>query len=165
MADKTFKRQRNRPVPRVGSESTPQTDAARRRALLIVFAGLVLGAALIALTGSYRQGLATWAQDNPAGALNLILPAIAITVVLPVLAFAWYFWRLGARTVRKQRFPPAHVAWALGASPIHGAAARRRGRILQGCAAALAVIVVAFSAILIRLVLNLKRAIDSRGPF
>jgi hypothetical protein len=165
MADKTFKRERNRPVPQAGSKSTPQKDAARRRVLVIVVAGLVLGAALIALTGGYRRELTTWAQDNPAGALNLILPAIAVTVVLPVLAFAWYFWRLGARTVREQRFPPAHVTWALGASPIHGAAARRRGRILQGCAAALAVVVVAFSAILIRLVLNLKSALDSRAPF
>ena len=165
MADKTFKRERNRPAPRGGEQSSAQTDAARRRAILIVVAGLGLGAALIALTGGYRRDLTAWAQNNPTGALNLILPAMAVTVVLPVLAIAWYFWRLGVRTIREQRFPPSDATWAVAAPPIHGAAARRRGRILQGCAAALAVIVVAFSVMLIRLVMNLKSAVDSRAPF
>ena len=165
MADKTFKRERNRSAQRAGNGSTPPADAARRRALLIVVAGLVLGAALIALTDGYRRELTTWAQANPTGALNLILPAIAITIVLPVLGFAWYFWRLGTRTVREQRFPPTHATWALAAAPILGAPARRRGRVLQGCAAALAVIVIAFSVILIRLVMNLKSAVDSGAPF
>ncbi len=46
---------------------------------------------------------------------------------------------------------------------------RRRGTPPRpapaGCAAALVVIVVVFSAILTRLVLNLKSALDGRGPF
>ena len=164
MADKTFKRERNRPAPPAGDRTTADGAAARRRALLIVVAGLALGAALIALTGGYRNELTSWAQENPAGALNLILPAIAVTVVLPVLALAWYFWRLGGRTVREQRFPPADVTWAAAAPPIHGAAARRRGRILQVCAAAIAAIVAVFSVILIQLVMNLRTALESRGP-
>jgi hypothetical protein len=85
--------------------------------------------------------------------------------VLPVLAFAWYFWRLGTRTVREQRFPPTGVTWAVAAPPIHGAAARRRGRIQQICATALAMTVVAFSVILFRLVMNLRSALDGRGPY
>ena len=164
MADKTFKRERNRPPRPAGDHTTPDASAARRRAILIVVAGLVLGGALIVLTGGYRNRLTMWAQGNPAGALNLILPAIAVTVVLPVLAFAWYFWRLGARTIREQRFPPTNVTWAAAAPSIHGAAARRRGRILQVCAGALVVIVVAFSVILLRLVMTLRTALEGGGP-
>ncbi len=48
-----------------------------------MFAGLVLGATIIALTDSYRRELTGWAQDDPLRALNLILPVIAVTVVVP----------------------------------------------------------------------------------
>ena len=162
MADKTFRRERNRAAAAApGQTVDPST---RRRALLIVVAGLILGGAIILLTGRYRSQLTAWAQDDPARALNLLLPAMAITIVLPVLGIAWYFWRLGASTVRELRFPPAHVTWASGAPAVHGAAARRRGRFLQWCAAALVVIIVVFSAILVQLVMNLKSALDGRGP-
>ena len=164
MADKTFKRERNRPAERRSSHEPVVDPAARRRAVLIVVVGLVLGGAIIALTDSYRRELTGWAQDDPMRALNLMLPVMAVTIVVPVLLAAWYFWRLGARTVREQRFPPSHVSWAGAAQSIHGAAARRRGRLLQGCAAALVVIIVVFSAVLTRLVLNLKSALDGRGP-
>lgn len=164
MADKTFKRERNRPEPRRPAAEPAVDPAARRRALIIVVCGLGLGGALIALSGGFRRDLTAWAQDNPARALDLLLPALAATIVLPVLGAAWYFWRLGARTVREQRFPPAHVAWAAGAQAITGVAARRRGRLLQGCAAALAVIIVVFAGILVRLVINLKSALENRGP-
>jgi Ca2+/H+ antiporter len=162
MADKTFKRERNR------SASAPSVQsgdpAMRRRALMIVVAGAVLGGAIILLTGGYRRQLTDWAQDDPARALNLLLPAMAVTIVLPVLGIAWYFWRLGASTVRELRFPPAHVTWANAAPPVHGAAARRRGRFLQWCAAALVVIIVVFTAVLAQLVTNLKSALDGGGP-
>ncbi len=164
MADKTFKRERNRPAERRSSHEPVVDPVARRRAVLIVVVGLVLGGAIIALTDSYRRELTGWAQDDPMRALNLMLPVMAVTIVVPVLLAAWYFWRLGARTVREQRFPPSNVSWAGAAQSIHGAAARRRGRLLQGCAAALVVIIVVFSAVLTRLVLNLKSALEGRGP-
>jgi hypothetical protein len=137
--------------------------SARRRALIIIVAGLVLGGGLVALTSGYRGELTAWAERHPARALDLILPATAVTVLLPVLALAWYFWRLGVRIVREARFPPADVAWAGGAVVLHGVAAKRRGRVLQACSAALAVIVVTFGVLLVRLVWSLKTALDGRG--
>ena len=149
---------------RRGQEIEKADPAARRRAILVLAAGVVLGALLIVLTADSRRDLTAWAQQNPARAFDLILPVAGVSIVLPVLAMAWYFWRLGARIVREDRFPPANAAWARTTYVIRGAAARRRGRVLQICAAALAGTVLVFAGLLVRLVLDLRSTLDRQGP-
>ena len=140
-----------------------KADPAARRAIVILVAGVALGALLIALTDDYRDALTAWVQDNPERAFAWILPAIGVSVVLPVVGIAWYFWRLGARIVREGRFPPANMTWIRTMTVVRGPAARRQGRLLQICAVALLVTIVIFAGILVRLVWNLERALGGRG--
>jgi hypothetical protein len=57
--------------------------------------------------------------------------AAGIVLLLPLVGFAMYLWRLGTRIVREERFPPEGTKVIRDVVVIHGDAARWRGRLAQ----------------------------------
>jgi hypothetical protein len=151
-------------VQRRGVEIEKADPAARRRGVIILVAGAALGAILIAASGGYRSQLTAWAERNPQRVFDLLLPALGVTIALPGLAMTWYFWRLGTRVVREERFPPANSGWLRTTVVIRGSGARRQGRMLQVSAVLLAATIVIFGVVLVRLVMNLRNTLDGQGP-
>ena len=149
---------------RRGVEIEKADPGARRRGVVMVVAGAALGALLIAGTGGYRTQLTAWAERNPQRAFDLLLPVLGATIALPGLAMTWYFWRLGTRVVREERFPPANSGWLRTTAVIRGSDARRQGRMLQVSALLLAATIVVFGVVLVRLVLNLRTTLGGPGP-
>jgi hypothetical protein len=71
-----------------------EPDARRlRHAVLMVVAGTIAGAILIALLQRYQENLAAWVRQDLEPRVRLV--AVAMTIVLsgPPLAIAVYLWR------------------------------------------------------------------------
>ena len=128
---------------------------ARRRALLILSGGLVIGLLLLGLVEWFRPAIEDWIARDPRrlpARLRLGFVALAVVAAGPSLALAVYLWRLGRRVVRAERFPPPELWMARDTVVAHGRAARVRGRAMQFLAAVVAVATVALLAALWRLV-------------
>jgi hypothetical protein len=109
----------------------------RRFALGLLALGAGIGAWIFFSVESRLPALGEWVIEDPAQAerrLNLIATGVAAAVAVPTLLFARYFWRLGGRVIRSNRFPPPDMRVIRDTVVWHGESARRRGRILQGLA-------------------------------
>lgn len=112
----------------------PADPAARRRALILVAAGAIAGGLLIAAQGWYRGPLRAWLLDDPAqteSRARWLLAAAGAMLVLPLVAFAAYAWRLGARTIAHREFPPPGHAVISDTKIARGDAAISHGRGLK----------------------------------
>jgi hypothetical protein len=139
----------------VNEPEIQRADAgARRRAVLIVVFAAVAGAILIALFRASRPALERWIMRDPSQVGARLRLSFAIVVVLSsasLLGFAAYFWRLGARVVDAERFPPPGVAVFRDTPVVRGPAARRRGRLIQAAAVALTVLAILIAVLLSRI--------------
>jgi hypothetical protein len=80
-------------------------DPARRSAVAIVAVVVVAGAALIAGMQAFRGPLVEWLVANPsqtAARVTMVIAATGALLVLPLLAFAAYAWRV-AGTIEQAR--------------------------------------------------------------
>jgi hypothetical protein len=121
----------------------------------------VAGATLIALAQVYQPALIEWASRDPArmrGRAQMLIAVAAVILLAPLAGFAAYIWRLGARTLREERFPPEGFAVVRDVLVQRGAEARARGRLLQGLAAAL-LVAAALGALILFRVATLPSAI------
>jgi hypothetical protein len=109
--------------------------------VLILAATVLGGALLIAVARRYQPDVARWLSAHPQQLLLYLQYGwivMAATVSVPLLVFASYCWWLGRRVVAAQRFPPPGLAVVRDTVVVRGDAAQRRGRVLQLCAAVLA---------------------------
>lgn len=136
---------------------------ARRWAVLLVACGTLAGLVVIWLAESYGPALEAWVTRDPEqirSRLRLAFVVMALAVALPVLGLAGYFWRLGERINRAERFPAPGTLVMRDTVVLRGAPARRRGRLMQLVAVFLVAAACGFMVILWQLV----SLVDSRAP-
>jgi hypothetical protein len=115
---------------------------ARRKALLIVAFGTVVGALLIIGFDRYRMAFLDWLVSEPeelSYRLGLICFIGSVLGSVPVFAFAIYLWSLGRRVMRDQRFPLLGQRVVRDTLILEGQAALARGRIFRIMAVSLGV--------------------------
>ena len=111
--------------------------AVRRRAVLFVILGTVVGALLILGFERYRTPLRDWLLSEPeerARRVKLVLSLTGVLLSAPLVAFAGYLWSLGARVVRAEVFPPPGYRVLRETPVIVGPPAVARGRTLRAFA-------------------------------
>jgi hypothetical protein len=127
----------------------------RRWAVALVALGAAGGLLAFLVAESRLPALHAWITEDPAQVqtrLKLIASGLAAAVAVPTLLLAAYYWRLGGRVIRSNRFPPPGMRVIRDTVIWHGESARRRGRILQGLAVILSFVVGGFVTILWRLI-------------
>jgi len=131
------------------TEPTPDPEIveadprARRLAFLVVvwfaLTGAVCLAALSRSDVEFQALLASWL---PLLVAHPWLPALAMLLLAsPIIFVSAVMFRIGGRTVAAERYPPPGVVVARATTLVRGAAARRRGRWLQGLSALLSIAV------------------------
>jgi hypothetical protein len=119
--------------------------------VLLVACGTLVGLVAISLAEFYRPALVDWITRDPEqidSRLRLAFAVLAVAFVVPLLGFAAYFWRLGDRIVRAERFPPPGLAVTKDTVVLRGKFARRRGRLAQLLAAIFVLAASAFAIVL-----------------
>jgi uncharacterized membrane protein len=116
---------------------------ARRLALVFLIVGAIIGTLLILALEQYQGTMRDRILSEPAGASDRIRLAFLLSAVLlstPLLISAAYFWNLGAKVRRAQRFPPPNVRVIRDTPVVYGDDAALRGRVLQGLALGLLIL-------------------------
>ena len=134
---------------------------ARRKALVLLIIATIIGAIVILLLESQLSMLEQWISDDPGVAferLELTLAVLAVVVAVPLLGLAAYIWRLGARVIKTERFPPPGMAVIRDTPALTGTAARLRGRLIQAFAVIFALMAFALPIALWQIVDVLERA-------
>jgi hypothetical protein len=134
---------------------------ARRTALAVFIAGLIVSTLVIVLFDRARPEIGRWVFAEPqqvAFRARIVLSVVAVIVVGPLIGFGTFFYRLGAATVRETRFPPTGTAMFYDAEVVSGHAARTRGRVLQVLAVTLFVLGIAMTGVLLTFA-----AVQARG--
>jgi uncharacterized iron-regulated membrane protein len=107
---------------------------AARRAVALVAAASLLGAAGVMLWGQRRPEVEAWILEDPAlttERVRLALGLLGLAGGLPMACFAAYFWHLGSAARRTGRFPPPGVAVVRDTWVLTGDAARRRAHVIR----------------------------------
>ncbi len=112
---------------------------ARRNALVIVAGGALLGAALITVGSEFRSDFEAWVTQNMHARVRLVTSVLMVLTTGPVLGIAGYLGHLGRRVVRAERYPAPGVRIIRHTRIIVGAAAVRRGRLIQTLAGVIGV--------------------------
>ena len=116
-------------------------DLRRQALLLIVFAAAV-GGLLIAGFEDFREPFREWLSSEPAETAHRARLALYVSAIIlsgPVIAFAIYLWRFGAKVLRAQRFPPPGYRVIRDTPVAGGPRAVTRGHIFQILAVCLGV--------------------------
>jgi hypothetical protein len=112
----------------------------RRQTVIWVGIIFVAGLALLALV-----------ERGPIAQSPLALGIITVLVAAPLPAFAAYFWRLGRRIARAERYPAPGMRVIHDTVVLTGDVARRRGRLLQALAVIVMAALIGMAAIVARL--------------
>ncbi|MEX5283767.1 hypothetical protein [Nitrospira tepida] len=115
---------------------------ARRLALVFLAIGAVVGTLLILTVEQHQGTIREQLLAEPTRAPDRIRSAFLISAVLlsaPLVIFAAYFWNLGAKVRRAQRFPPPNVRLIRDTPVVYGEEAAFRARGLQALAMGLLV--------------------------
>ncbi len=128
---------------------------ARRRALLIVGAGTLVGVLLLATVDSGRPAFEAWVDADRHARSRLVAGALILLMAGPAIAMSVYLWRLGTQIVQSRRFPPPGRRVVRDTPVVIGEAAARAGRWLRILAVALGVSGLLLAVLLWRLVSRL----------
>ena len=135
--------------------------AARRKALLIVVVGTVVGPLLILGFERYRTPFLNWLLSEPEKLeyrMGLFCFFAAVFGSAPLFAFSVYLWSLGGRVMHAQRFPLPWHRVVRDTPIIYGKAAIVRGRIYKIMAISLGAVGVMLSYAFWKLVSMLARS-------
>lgn len=108
--------------------------AARRQAVLVIVFATATGALLIAGFEHFREPFLEWLSSEPAETVRRAKLAVYVSAFIlsaPVIAFAIYFWLLGARVLRAQQFPPPGFRVIRDTPVVGGRGAMIRGHVIQ----------------------------------
>ncbi len=111
---------------------------ARRIAIILVLAGVAVGVISVVRFEHTRHRFAAWLLSDPDQFMDrarIVLTVIAVPMSLALFALALSSWRLAARVIASQRFPPPGLAVIRDTRVISGARARRFARVQLGFAA------------------------------
>jgi H+/Cl- antiporter ClcA len=104
----------------------------RRKALIFVILGLIIGSIGLALLEHFRAEWEIWLEQAVVDWIRR--PArggfIVFLLTSPLWSFAWYLGRIADRTKAAQRWPPPNLPMARDTPIVSGDAAFRRGRLL-----------------------------------
>ncbi len=123
---------------------------ARRRAIITLVLGALIGCGAILLFQHYAPALQDWIlQDREKAGTRIayVLMLFSALSSVPLLAFAVYLWRFGSRVVGAERLPPPGCPVARDTPVLQGPSARRRGRLAQGLAGCLVCLAAALPVI------------------
>ena len=115
---------------------------ARRKALAIVVAGVVVGSAVLMSLQLNRGRIDAWLFERRGYLIEHpgLVALFFLVSMLPVFAGALYLWRIAARTIATRRFPPPGVQVVRNTAVLSGKATVMRGRLLQSLAGLLALV-------------------------
>lgn len=105
--------------------------AARRQVLLLLAVTAAAGVVLYVGAERYAPAIRDWTLADPsaaAGRVRLVFLLFGGILVAPLLAFAAYLWRLGARGMQAAEFPPPGYRVVSDTLVLRGADAVARGR-------------------------------------
>jgi MFS family permease len=110
----------------------------RRKVVLALVAGAIIGALLIAL---FQHAL-DWAASEPERAVTRLgwVVVTLIPLALPMLLMSRWVWRVGKATVEAGRYPPPSMKLVRDTPVVRGSEATRRGRLVQAVAIMLGVV-------------------------
>lgn len=129
-------------------------SSAKRRAVLLVIVGSIVGGSATLAIASYRPSIERWLLSDPEELpqrLATLAGLVALVTVVPLFAFAVYLWARGTSVRRYRRFPLEGERLVRDTLVIRGEAALLRGRVLQVLAIALAMLAVGLTVVLWRL--------------
>ena len=136
--------------------SVQKADAgARRRALVLLGAGTLVGASAVLTTRRVLPAVSGWVADDVEGRLPLVAAILAAMPSLPLVAFGVYLWRLGSRVVDTSRFPPRDMPVIRDTPVVEGVVAVRRGRMLRAAGIGLVGAAMAVALVVWRLLAGL----------
>jgi hypothetical protein len=124
-----------------------RADPQLRRIAGLVFVALVVAGSVVLLAlQSWLSGVAQAAPSTARTQLLIAFGGLVAISCVTLLAFAVCFWRTAGQVLATQQFPPPGMRVIRDTPVLRGAAAMRRGRILQSiggvlvlCGVALAV--------------------------
>ena len=115
------------------SHIQPADPVARRKAVLLIGIGALLGGVLLWIFESGQLGLAEWVFD-PSGhqeeRLSWIIGALGV-LSLPLFFGSFYLLRFGQSVIDAQRFPPPGVSVIRDTPVLSGEEAIFRGRLIR----------------------------------
>ena len=80
-----------------------------------------------------------WVMEDPPTRVPLTLTALGVLLVLPLVGFAAYMWRMATRVRVERVFPPSGYRVLRKTLPLTGDAAVSQARLLRALAVFLAV--------------------------
>lgn len=128
---------------------------ARRRALVLIAVGAIVGATTILLARQVLPAAGAWVADDVDGRLPIVALGVALLPTLPLVASGIYLWQLGSRVAGARRFPPPGQRVVKDVPVIEGTAAVKRGQTLRLSGLILIVAALAAATLLWRLFTNL----------
>ena len=110
-------------------------DSATRRRVVKLLALAAFSGSLVSIgVAHYREAVHEWALSDaadPGGRVQVLFVLASAMLSLPLLAFAVYLWRLGARVQFAKRFPPPGYRVIRDTPVLVGKAAVTRARSLK----------------------------------
>ncbi len=133
--------------------------AARRRAVLIIVVGALIGALLIVALERYLIPLRDGVLAEPGAAaqrVKFVFLLLAALLLAPSLGFAAYLWSLGGRVLEAREYPPPGLRVIHDTPVVTDDAAIFRGRLLRVLALACGIASVVMALLLWRLASSIE---------